>query len=204
VIERQAEHLTRLVDDLLDVTRIARGKIELRTSRVDLREVVLRAADDFRLALEDRGVAFRAALPDVKVWAETDATRIVQVVGNLLNNAAKFTARGDEVTLSLQVVGREAEIRIRDSGAGVDPALLPHVFEPFVQGERTLARTEGGLGLGLALVKAIAELHGGTARAESAGKGKGAEFVVRLPLVRGAAAEDAIRPVRRAESAPRC
>ena len=191
VITRQTEHLTRLVDDLLDVTRIARGKIELRRSRLDLREVVLRAGDDFRLMLEDRGVAFRTALPEAKVWADADATRITQIVGNLLHNAAKFTRRGDEVTLSLQAVEDCAQIRVRDTGAGLDATLLPTVFEPFVQGERTLARTEGGLGLGLALVRGIAELHDGSVRAESAGKGRGADFIVRLPLLEPAVPEDA-------------
>jgi PAS domain S-box-containing protein len=184
VIERQTEHLTRLVDDLLDVTRIARGKIELRRTRIDLREVVSHAAEDFRLLLRDRGVALVIDLPGLGIWAEVDATRITQVVGNLLHNAAKFTRRGDEVTLSLRPDGeREAEIRVRDTGVGIAPELLPRVFEAFVQRDRTLARSDGGLGLGLALVKGIAELHGGRVRAESAGEGAGAEFVVSLPLV---------------------
>jgi signal transduction histidine kinase/CheY-like chemotaxis protein len=187
VIERQTEHLTRLVDDLLDVTRIARGKIQLRRARVDLREVVLRAADDFRLTLDDRGVALGVDLPHASVWADADPTRVNQVVGNLLHNATKFTRSGDEVAVSLRVVDRSAELRVRDTGAGIDPALLPRVFEPFVQGERTLARTEGGLGLGLALVKGIAELHGGSVCVESAGRGRGAEFIVRLPAVAAAA-----------------
>jgi signal transduction histidine kinase len=183
IIERQTEHLTRLVDDLLDVTRIARGKMELRRSRLDLRETVSRVAEDFRLLLEDRGIAFRVALPATKAWADVDPTRITQVLGNLLHNAAKFTHRGDEVTLSLQLAGPDAELRVRDTGAGIEPALLSRLFDPFVQGERTRARSDGGLGLGLALVKGIAELHGGTARAESPGAGLGATFVVRIPLV---------------------
>jgi PAS domain S-box-containing protein len=195
VIERQTDHLTRLVDDLLDVTRIARGKIELRRTRVNLREVVSRAADDFRLLLHDRGVEYRVGIPEVNLWADADATRITQLVGNLLNNAAKFTRRGDEVTLSLQKAGEnEAEIRVKDTGTGIEPALLPKVFDAFVQGDRTLARTEGGLGLGLALVKGIAELHGGKVGVESAGMGKGAEFVVSLPLAPTAGAEAGHRP----------
>jgi len=194
VIERQTEHLTRLVDDLLDLTRIGCGKIELRRSRVDLREVVLRAAEDYRLLLDDRGVTFHTALPDAKVWADIDATRVTQVVGNLLHNASKFTGRGDEVRLSLTVDRDDAEIRVQDTGAGVDAALLPHIFDPFVQGERTLARAEGGLGLGLALVKGITELHGGTVHAGSAGKGKGSEFTVRLPLLAGRGAETRAEP----------
>jgi PAS domain S-box-containing protein len=183
VIERQAEHLTRLVDDLLDVTRISRGKIELRRSRVDLREVVHRAAEDLRPQMDDRGIVFRSALPDGSVPADVDTTRITQLVGNLLHNAAKFTPRGGEVTLTLTVADGEAVVVVRDTGAGVDPALLPTIFEPFVQADRTLARTEGGLGLGLALVKAIAEMHGGSVHAASAGTGSGAEFTVRLRLL---------------------
>jgi PAS domain S-box-containing protein len=190
VIERQTRHLTRLVDDLLDVTRIARGKIELRYERVDLRDVVRRAGEDFRSVLERRDVRFRSDVPDGKVWADADATRLAQLVGNLLHNAAKFTQPGDDVTLSLSVHGRDAEIRVRDTGAGIGAELLPTVFDAFVQGERTLARSEGGLGLGLALVKGIAELHGGTVRAESAGNGHGAEFIVRLPTAEQADAPE--------------
>jgi CheY-like chemotaxis protein len=151
--------------------------------------VVRRAAEDFRPVIEDRGTAFRTVLPQAKLWVDADATRITQIVGNLLHNAAKYTRAGDEVSLSLDVgVDGQAELRVRDTGAGIDPALLPHVFDAFVQGERTLARAEGGLGLGLALVKGITELHGGTVRAESRGRGRGAEFLVRLPLMAAAAA----------------
>jgi PAS domain S-box-containing protein len=204
VIHRQTDHLTRLVDDLLDVTRIARGKIALRRSRVDLREVVSRAADDFRLLLSERGIAFQAVLPREQVWVDADATRVTQVIGNLLHNASKFTRRGGEVALSLAVGDRDAQIRVRDTGAGIDPALLPRVFDAFVQGERTLARTEGGLGLGLALVKGITELHGGSVAVRSEGAGNGSEFEVRLPLRPPAAAQDASRVrVRRAGEARR-
>jgi CheY-like chemotaxis protein len=188
VIERQIQHLARLLDDLLDAARIAGGKIELRLERVDLREVVSRAADDFRLAMNDRGVTFRTAFPDAEVWAEADATRITQVVGNLLHNASKFTQGGDEVALSVEVKDGAAQICVRDSGAGIDREILPRIFEAFAQGTRTLARSEGGLGLGLAMVKGIAEMHGGSVRAVSAGAGKGAEFIVRLPLADGAPA----------------
>ena len=133
---------------------------------------------------------FRTVVPDGKVWIDADATRVAQVIGNLLHNSAKFTLPGGEVTLSLQASGREAELRVRDNGAGIEPDLLPHVFGAFVQAQRTLARSEGGLGLGLALVKAIAELHGGSVRAESAGRGRGAELVVRLPLLESPEAQD--------------
>jgi PAS domain S-box-containing protein len=190
VIQRQTEHLTRLVDDLLDVNRIARGKIELRRERTDLREVVRRTAEDLRSVIESRGVTLRVVVPDEEVWADADVTRLAQVIGNLLQNAAKFTRRGDTVTISVRAADGAAEIAVADTGAGIDATLLTAIFEPFVQGERTLARTQGGLGLGLALVKGITELHGGTVRAESAGSGKGAEFVVRLPVVPTAVAQE--------------
>jgi PAS domain S-box-containing protein len=200
VIDRQTQHVTRLVDDLLDVTRIAHGKVELRRSRVDLREVVQRAADDLRPLMDERGLTFCVAVPPAQVWADADPTRLTQVVSNLLHNAAKFTCRGGGVTLSLQVVAGRAQLAVRDTGEGIDAALLPRVFEPFVQGDRTLARSDGGLGLGLALVRAIAELHGGTAHAESAGAGHGAELVVVLPTaeapVRDVAPAGAHRPSR--------
>jgi CheY-like chemotaxis protein len=189
VIRRQTEHLTRLVDDLLDVTRIARGKMELRRERADLREVVRRTAEDLRPLIENRGVAFRLDVAEEKIWADVDETRIAQVIGNLLQNAAKFTRRGDAVTLSLRAADGAAEISVRDTGMGIEPMLLKDLFQPFVQGDRTLARTEGGLGLGLAFVKGIAELHGGTVRVESAGNGEGAEFVIRLPLGEPAASQ---------------
>ncbi len=185
IIERQTEHLARLVDDLLDVTRIARGRIDVRPERIDLREVVRRTAEDFRRIIEQKGVTFEVTLADAPLWADADATRLTQALGNLLHNAAKYTRTGDRVYLSVAAGDGLAEIRVRDSGAGIDPALLPTLFQPFVQAQRTLARSDGGLGLGLALVRGIAELHGGTVEAHSAGKGHGAEFVVRLPLAAG-------------------
>ena len=182
ILRRQSEHLTRLVDDLLDVTRITRGKIALQRARISLRDVVLRAAEDIRPTMVERGIAFRVDVPAAEVWAHADATRLNQVAANLLHNASKFTRRGDQVVVSLRPQGSAAEIRVRDTGAGVDPAVLPHIFEAFVQADRTIARSEGGLGLGLALVKGIVELHGGEVCAESAGIGKGSQFVVRLPM----------------------
>jgi CheY-like chemotaxis protein len=203
VIRRQAGHLARLVDDLLDVTRIARGKVDLRRARVDAREIATRTAEDFQKLMEDRGLVFRTVMPGGEVWIDADATRVSQIVANLLHNAAKFTPRGGEVTLSVHAREGKAELRVRDTGAGIEPDLLPAVFDAFVQGERTLARTEGGLGLGLALVKGIAELHGGTVHAESAGKGQGAELVVRMPLAAAAAAPAPPRPRFRRTKAPR-
>jgi PAS domain S-box-containing protein len=182
VLQRQTEHLTRLVDDLLDVTRVARGKIDLRRERVDLAAVVRRAADDLRSVMDQRGLTLTVNTPGRSVFTEADPTRIAQVMGNLLGNAAKFTPRGGRVTVTLATAGHEAEIRVRDTGVGIERALLPHVFEPFVQSQRPHARGHGGLGLGLALVKGLVELHHGSVSAGSAGPGTGAELVVRLPI----------------------
>jgi signal transduction histidine kinase/CheY-like chemotaxis protein len=182
VIRRQADHMGRLVDDLLDVTRIARGKIELRRERTDVRPVVSRAAEDFQAAMDQRGLELRWSVPDEAVWVDADATRLAQIVGNLLANAAKFATPGGRVEVTLRAGEGEARISVRDTGPGIDPALLPRIFEPFVQGETTLARGAGGLGLGLALVKGIAELHGGGVAVASGVNGEGTEFVVRLPL----------------------
>ncbi len=194
VIKRQAEHLTRLVDDLLDVTRIARGKIELKRSRIDLSVLMRRAGEDHGTLMRQRGIKLTVEVPREPIWADGDSTRLSQVVGNLLHNSAKFTAPGGEVRLALEVAKGAAEIHVRDTGVGIEPDLLARVFEPFVQGERTIARTDGGLGLGLALVKGITGLHGGSVRAASAGPGQGAEFVVRLPLVEAGTTQGAALP----------
>jgi signal transduction histidine kinase len=181
VIARQAGHLGRLVDDLLDVTRIARGKIELHRARIDLSDVVKRTGEDYRELLEQRGLAFALEVPREPMWVEGDATRLAQVVGNLLQNAAKFTPQGGAVEVSLSAGPTEVELRVRDTGSGIEAALIDRIFEPFTQGEQGLARTAGGLGLGLALVKAVAELHRGSVEARSGGPGQGSELVVRLP-----------------------
>jgi PAS domain S-box-containing protein len=188
VIGRQVDHLTRLVDDLLDVTRIARGKIELRHATEDLSELVRRSGEDHRAMLHERGLSLKVNVPAEPSWVEGDATRLSQIIGNLLQNAAKFSPPGGAVELSLIRDGGWAEIHVRDEGVGIDAEMLDKVFEPFVQADRTLARSQGGLGLGLALVKGLAEMHGGTVRASSAGTSKGAEFVVRLPTISPAAA----------------
>jgi signal transduction histidine kinase/CheY-like chemotaxis protein len=182
VIARQVGHLARMVDDLLDVSRRARGRIELRRSRLDLGELVRRVGEDHRLLLGGGGVELDVSVPDASVAVDGDATRLAQLLGNLLQNSAKFTPRGGRVTLALAVEGDRAVLRVRDTGAGIDPGLLGSVFEPFVQEERNLARSRGGLGLGLPLVKGLAQLHGGEVEARSDGPGAGAEIVVRLPL----------------------
>jgi signal transduction histidine kinase/CheY-like chemotaxis protein len=188
-IRRQTDHLARLVDDLLDVTRISEGKLELRRGRVDLGAVVHRASDDFREAFQARGIALRVE-DSSPVWLDADETRIAQVVGNLLHNAVKFGRRDGSVVVRTGVVDGQAELRVRDDGAGIAPEVVPQLFQPFVQADGGgLARTAGGLGLGLALVKRLVELHGGRVRALSEGVGRGAEFVVTLPVATAAAAE---------------
>ena len=190
MMERQVRHLARLVDDLLDVSRVARGKIRLRRERLDLARLVRTTAADHRHALTEAGLELSVEAPETPVWLTGDATRLAQVLSNLLDNAVKFTDRGGRVAVKLTAPGEpgasapggSAELRVRDTGVGVGPELLPRLFEPFNQADRSLHRTKGGLGLGLALVKGLTELHGGTVRASSEGAGRGAEFAVRLPL----------------------
>jgi PAS domain S-box-containing protein len=181
VIARQSDHLTRLVDDLLDVTRVASGKIALRRVEVDVAEVATRTAEDHRSLFSDRSIALEVQVPDAPLHASADPTRLAQIVGNLLQNAAKFTPAGGLVSVTAAVAGDRVEIRVRDTGVGVHPSVRDRIFDAFVQGDRTLARSAGGLGLGLALVKGIAELHGGGVAVESDGPGRGAEFRVWIP-----------------------
>lgn len=186
VLQRQTDHLTRLIDDLLDVTRIARGRITIKRELADIVEVVRRAADDHRSMLSAHGLKLTLELDEVReqLWVSGDPTRLAQVVGNLLQNAAKFTPAGGEICLQvgLSPSEHEAEIRVRDTGSGIDPMLADRIFEPFFQAEQPISRLPGGLGLGLALVRGIVQLHDGTVRVESAGKDQGSEFIVALPL----------------------
>jgi PAS domain S-box-containing protein len=184
VIERQVQHTTRLVDDLLDVTRITRGKVRLQRERVDLGELARRTVEDHRDLFANNGVHLDVRIAGEPVVVNADATRISQVIGNLLQNAAKFTHRGGETTLAVEQADGAAVVTVRDTGAGIAPEVLRRLFEPFVQADSTLDRSTGGLGLGLALVKGLAELHGGSATAHSDGVGTGATFTVRLPLER--------------------
>jgi two-component system CheB/CheR fusion protein len=183
VIERQVGHLVHIIDDLLDVTRIARGKVRLEPERLDLRALVTRTVEDHQADFERRGVALHGDVGDVPAWVDADATRLVQVIGNLLGNALKFTPRGGRVDVSLRRESRWTAVSVRDTGAGIAPDARDLVFEAFVQGPQTLDRGAGGLGLGLAMVKGLVELHQGTVTVESPGPGMGAEFTVRLPLV---------------------
>jgi PAS domain S-box-containing protein len=205
MIERQVQTMVRLVDDLLDVSRITRGKVRLRKEPVALAAVVSRAVESARPLIDANRHELSVRLPDEPAILEADPTRLEQVFANLLNNAAKYTERGGALQLHARVEGGEAEVRVRDSGFGIPPEVLPHVFDLFAQAERTLDRSQGGLGIGLTLVRSLVELHGGRVSAQSEGPGKGSEFVVRLPLLAGPVAppEAADRPEAPAAQAGR-
>ena len=187
VIERQVAHLARLVDELLDISRIARGKINLKTARVELSELVRQACEAAQPLMSAKGHRFEVMLPEKRVTIEGDVVRLVQVLQNLLDNAAKYTPERGRVELVAGLSGREVEIEVRDNGAGIPPSLLPEVFELFRQGEHGPDRSRGGLGIGLTLVRQLVELHGGRVEAHSAGLGQGASFTVRLPAAIDAA-----------------
>jgi PAS domain S-box-containing protein len=215
IIERQVSHTSRLLDDLLNVSRIARGKITLHPIRLDLARLVRDTAADFRGAVEAAGLTLFPEMPEEPIWMDGDPTRLAQAVGNLLHNAIKFTEPGGHITVGCSGVqvfrcsgvqadkegcdadlarpehlntrtpehlNTHAVITVRDTGIGIEPEVLPHVFETFIQADRGLDRSRGGLGLGLALVKGLVELHGGEVRAASEGAGRGAEFTLLLPL----------------------
>ena len=182
MMERQLTQLVRLVDDLLDVSRITSGKLDLRPERVELRAVVAAAAEDARPLLEQAGHDLAVALPPGPVYLNGDATRLAQVVTNLLNNSAKYTPRGGHVRLALGLDGGAAVVTVSDDGVGIPAAMLGRVFDMFTQVDRALEKTTGGLGIGLSLVKGLVEMHGGAVEARSGGEGRGSEFVVRLPV----------------------
>jgi PAS domain S-box-containing protein len=184
IIERQVGQLSRLVDDLLDVTRISHNRIELKRERLELNDLVHRTIEDYRSLFEQSGVRLETEDGPSGIFVSGDWARLAQVIGNLLQNAAKFTPRGGSarITVAREPDGRWATIRVADSGAGMASEMLSHIFEPFTQADRTLDRSKGGLGLGLALVKGIVEMHGGEVSARSEGDGKGAEFTVRLAV----------------------
>ncbi len=182
MMARQVEQLTRLVEELLDASRVVQGKVQLRRERLDLAALVRTTAEDRRAQVESAGLTLTLDLAAGPVWASGDAVRLSQVVGNLLHNAAKFTDPGGRVTVRLSVAGGEAALAVEDTGVGIAPDALPRLFEAFAQADAGAARGQGGLGLGLAVVKGMAELHGGRVRATSEGPGRGATFTVWLPL----------------------
>lgn len=185
VASRQARHLSRLAEDLLDLSRISQGTMDVRVERLDLRQPLLDAAEASKPLLDESGHDFHCDLPDEPLWLDGDPVRLVQAFTNLFNNAARYTPNGGEVRLSLEREGAEAVVRVRDTGIGIDPAVLPHIFEPFVQADTASPQARQGLGIGLALLRRLIEMHGGTATADSAGLGHGSEFVIRLPLLPG-------------------
>jgi PAS domain S-box-containing protein len=183
IARRGADQLARLVDDLLDVARISRGKIPLRRGRVRVATLVERAVEMTRLLVEERAHALTMSLPDGALEVDGDQTRLEQVLVNLITNAAKYTERGGHIDVRAEEIDGEAVVRVQDDGCGIPAEMLPRVFDLFSQGERGLERAQGGLGIGLTVVRRLVELHGGRVDAYSEGPGKGAEFVVRLPAL---------------------
>jgi PAS domain S-box-containing protein len=183
MIDRQLRRIVRLVDDLLDVSRITKGKIQLRPRREQLGAIVTHALESVRPLIESRKHELSLALPAEAVWLDADPDRLEQVLANLLNNAAKYTEPGGHIRLSVEREGQQAVVRVKDTGIGIRSDMLPRIFDLFVQSDRALDRAQGGLGIGLTLVRKLVEMHGGTAEGFSDGVGKGSEFVVRLPVV---------------------
>jgi signal transduction histidine kinase/CheY-like chemotaxis protein len=201
-MERQIGQLVRLVDDLLDVSRISRGRVELRRERVELASVMQYAIEAARPLFENMDQELTVTLPLRPVYVQADPTRLAQVVGNLLNNAGKYTNRGGRIWLTVEVAGAAprctAVIRVRDNGIGIDAEQLPRIFGMFVQVDTSLERSGSGLGIGLTLAKTLVEMHGGTVDVRSAGVGQGSEFIVRLPCM----ADDVVSAVPPATREP--
>jgi signal transduction histidine kinase/ActR/RegA family two-component response regulator len=194
MMEQEVRHLTRMVDDLLDVSRITRGKIQLRQETIDLASAVAGAVEAVRPQMEAQRQELAVALPPEPVYLEADPTRLEQVLSNLLNNAAKYTEPGGRIDVAVERDGGRVVVRVRDTGVGIAAELLPHVFDLFTQGDQSLARSHGGLGIGLTLVRRLVEMMGGTVTAHSEGPGRGSEFRVRLSALS--------RPARDASKSP--
>ena len=192
ILNRQVAHLARLLDDLLDVSRITRGKIELRKEWVDLATVVATALEASRPLVEEHGHQLAVSVPQDPVALEADPVRLAQVITNLVNNAAKYTPPHGHIRVVAAREGQRVVLRIRDNGRGMPPELVPRVLDLFTQGDRSLAHTAGGLGVGLTVVRTLVELHGGTVAASSEGLGRGSEFVVRLPIGKARAARPGV------------
>jgi PAS domain S-box-containing protein len=191
IMERQVNHLVRLVDDLLEISRISRGVLSLRKERVAVAAIVQNAVETSEPLMAAGRHELRVHLPPEPVWLEGDPVRLAQVLANLLNNAAKYSEDGGQVTVSVGAQDGHAVVSVRDTGIGIEPELIPRMFEMFSRGHRDSGRAQGGLGIGLALSRRLAEMHGGTLDGHSDGVGKGSEFVVRLPLAAGLPATDA-------------
>ncbi|HEX6861341.1 MAG TPA: ATP-binding protein, partial [Thermoanaerobaculia bacterium] len=191
LIDRLLHQLVRLVDDLLDLSRVTRGKIRLRRAPVNLAQVVSTAVETSRPLIEARGHQLTVALPEPPLQVDADATRLAQVLSNLLNNAAKYTRTAGRIDLVAELADGEVCLRVRDTGIGIAPEMLPRVFDLFVQAESSTDRTQGGLGVGLTLARQLIEMHDGTIEARSEGLGRGTEMVVHLPALPHQAAETA-------------
>jgi signal transduction histidine kinase len=202
IIGRQVSHLSRLIDDLLDVSRITQGKVELKRQPLDLRAVVEQAVEQTQPLFERRARPMQLILPEQPAWVHGDAMRLTQVLCNLLVNAAKFTPPDGGVRLALQAQPAWVEVAVEDEGRGMGPELLPQVFDLFVQGRQSLDRQGGGLGLGLAIVRMLVEMHGGQVQAYSEGEGRGSRFVVRLPAAAPAPPRIEVRPAPSLQAAP--
>jgi signal transduction histidine kinase/CheY-like chemotaxis protein len=199
MMERQVVHLVRLVDDLLDVSRVITGKLTFKRQAIELSDAVDRAVEESRSMIDAHGHELMLSLPARPIIVDGDAHRLAQVIANLLENAAKYTEKPGQIWLSVERQGDEAVIRVRDPGIGIAAEVLPHVFSLFVQADHSLARTRGGLGIGLNVVKRIVDLHGGHVAVQSAGLGQGSEFTVRLPVSKNGVAVVETKPARRDE-----
>jgi CheY-like chemotaxis protein len=188
-----------LVNDLLEVSRVLSGRIQLHQEELDLRGVAQQAVETARTLIDQRKHRLNVALPPEPAWVLGDAIRLEEVIVNLLSNAAKYTPEGGDIWLSIEEEGEEVVIRVRDSGVGIAPDLLPQIFDLFTQAQRTLDRSQGGLGIGLTVVRKIIEMHGGTTEAHSSGLGQGSEFIVRLPALRWPARPAKIYATKRAQ-----
>ena len=182
MLDRNSAHLVRLLDDLLDVSRLTHGTIRLHSQVLDIASVVARAVEASRPVIEAHSHTLCLALPEEPVQLSGDCVRLVQVIGELLDNAARYTPPGGEIRLTVMPLERQVEIRVRDTGIGMAPELMDRAFDLFTRGEDPLARSAGGLGIGLALARGLVELHGGYLEAHSAGRDKGSEFLMRLPV----------------------
>jgi len=201
IMERQVNHMVRLIDDLLDVSRISRGKIELRKESVELATIVATAVEANHQLIEGAGQQLALSLPAEPIYLDADPVRLAQIIGNLLNNAAKYTPSGGQIWLAAHVDAGQAVFSVRDNGLGISPEMLPRVFDMFAQLDSTISRSQGGLGIGLTLTKSFVEMHGGRIEARSDGPGLGSEFVVRLPLS-NETKRRAPAPIAAAPSAP--
>jgi CheY-like chemotaxis protein/two-component sensor histidine kinase len=194
MMDRQLGHMVRLIDDLLDIARVGQNKIELRRARVPLAAVINSAVETARPGIEAHGHELTVSLGDEPLFVDADLTRLAQVFANLLTNSAKFTPPRGHIRIAAERQGDDIVVAVRDSGIGIPPDALPRIFDMFAQADRSIERSTGGLGIGLALVKGLTEMHGGFVTAKSDGLGKGSTFTVRLPALLPGAEQESARP----------